>query len=316
MSRDRHLEIPREQGGQPQSAGGREMPRGGRSGGTTRRPARPVADLRDALAQQLDLPRGEDRERVWAGTQPYDLRGSEVRALATIGAFRVVETSDVQTGADRWHRDLEHLREARLVEFTPKVLDGRPTTVVTLTREGQTLLERHQRTERDEVRQSYFSGLAKPRELAHDARLYRAYATAASRLDGAGARIRRVVLDYELKREYQRFLQSNNREHKRSSGRPDRSREEIRAWADEHGLPVVGDRVQFPDVRIEYDHPDGRQDRQDLEVATEHYNSRQMAAKRAAGFQMHGTRAGRLGGGKSSGGASPFDPHAAEQVLR
>jgi hypothetical protein len=315
MSRDRHLEIPHEHGGQPQSAGGREMPRGGRSGGTTRRPARPVAHLRDALAQQLDLPRGEDRERVWAGTQPYDLRGSEVRTLATIGAFRVVETSDVQTGADRWHRDLEHLREARLVEFTPKVLDGRPTTVVTLTREGQTLLERHQRAERDEARQSYYSGLAKPRELAHDARLYRAYATAASRLDGAGARIRRVVLDYELKREYQRFLQSNNREHKRSSGRPDRSREEIRAWADEHGLAVVRDRVQFPDVRIEYERPDGERGHEDLELATGHYNGRQMAAKRASGFTLHHSRGSRIRGAASRSGGSPFDPHSAEQVL-
>ena len=46
--------------------------------------------------------------------------------------------------------------------------------------------------------------------------------------------------------------------------------------------------MQFPDVRIEYEQPDGREGREDLELATEHYNSRQMAAKRAAGFTMHG----------------------------
>src|SRR5687767_11498572 len=123
------------------------MPRGGRSGGAARRPAKGMSDVRDALSRQPALPRGEERERVWVGRRSYQLRGSEVRTLATVGAFRVVETPDVQSGSEtnRWHGDLEHLREERLVEFTPKVLDGRSTTVVSLTREGQQLLERHQR---------------------------------------------------------------------------------------------------------------------------------------------------------------------------
>ena len=59
--------------------------------------------------------------------------------------------------------------------------------------------------------------------------------------------------------------------------------------------PVVREHVQFPDVRIEYEHPDGRKDHEDLELATGHYNSRQMAAKRASGFQIH-RAAGRFGG--------------------
>ena len=60
----------------------------------------------------------------------------------------------------------------------------------------------------------------KSRELSHDAQLYRAYLRAAERLHGEGARIQRVVLDYELKRDYQRFLQERNRDRSDSDGRP------------------------------------------------------------------------------------------------
>jgi hypothetical protein len=312
MSRDRTLEPERAR--PSQSEAGRELPRGGRSGTKTRARGSAPADVRDALTQQLDLPRSDERERVWLNDREYRLRQSEVRTLAAVGAFRVVDAADVQSN-DPWHGDLNHLREARLVEFTPKVLDGHRTTVVTLTRDGEALLERHQRTNGEE-RQAFYAGIVKPRELAHDARLYRAYATTAARLHEAGARVRRVVLDYELKRNYQRFLQANNHEHRRTSGRPDRSPEEIRAWADAHGLSVVDDRVQFPDVRVEYERADGRADREDIEVATEHYSRQQIAAKQAAGFQMQSSGAGRIGGGSARRGAPPFDPHAAAELLR
>lgn len=291
------------------------MPRGGRSGSKTRPREAPSTDVRDVLARQLDLPRTEHRVEVSVGDRSYRLRHSEVRALAMIGAFRVVDAADLQSESPRYG-DLKALRQAQLVEFTPKVLDGHRTTVVTLTRQGEALLERHQHTHDKEPRQAFYAGLVKPREVAHDARLYREYAAAAERLHASGARVHRVLLDYELKREYQRFLQANNHEQHRSSGRPDRSPDEIRAWADAHGLSMVEGRVQFPDVRIEYERPDGRPDHQDLEVTTEHYSGRQMAAKQAAGFQMHSTRAGRIGGASSGGRASPFDPHAAQELLR
>lgn len=181
---------------------------------------------------------------------------------------------------------------------------------MTLTKEGRELLQQHQRTYDGEARQAFYAGLAKPREALHDAQLYRAYADAAKRLQDGGARIRRVVLDYELKREYQRFLQERNRGKRDSSGRPDRTPGEIASWASQHGLPEDRGHVQFPDVRIEYERPDGREAREDIELATEHYNSRQMAGKRASGFTI-------CRGGSSHGrGGTPFDPHAAERVLR
>jgi hypothetical protein len=125
-----------------------------------------------------------------------------------------------------------------------------------------------------------------------------------------------VVLDYELKRDYQRFLQAKNVGDRHSSGRPGRSREEIAAWAAAQVLPVVKERVQFPDVRIEYERPGGERAHEDVELATGHYNAGQMSAKRASGFTLHHGRGGHLGGGTQRSGGSAFDPHVAEQVLR
>ena len=47
--------------------------------------------------------------------------------------------------------------------------------------------------------------MKKPRELEHDARVYRASRRVAKGLQERGAGIDRVVLDYELKRDYQRW---------------------------------------------------------------------------------------------------------------
>src|SRR5437870_6201189 len=76
-------------------------------------------DARDVFAQGLDLPRGLERERVHVHDHDYELRGSEVRTLATIGAFRVVPLSDLHDdngrAADLWHGDLDRLRSAGLI---------------------------------------------------------------------------------------------------------------------------------------------------------------------------------------------------------
>jgi DNA-binding MarR family transcriptional regulator len=259
----------------------------------------------------LDLPRGEARQRVTTGGCAYHLNAAEWRVMAAIGAFRVADQRDVAADSGA---ALAHLRRDGLVTATPHRLDGERTQLLTLTAEGRALL-RHIQRPQDEPRQTYYAGIVKPREVTHDAQLYRAYAAAADRLERGGNTVRRVVLDYELKRDYQRFLQANNRANGRTSGRPDRSPEEVRAWAAEHRLPVTDGRVQFPDVRIEYERPDGERAHEDLELATGHYNTRQMAAKRASGFTLHQSRASHLRGSNSRSGAAPFDPHAAEQVL-
>jgi DNA-binding MarR family transcriptional regulator len=277
-------------------------------------------DPRDAFTQDLDLPHGLDRERVTDGDDVYDLRGSEVRTLATVGAFRAVPAAELRDHRnepnDLWHGDLERLRSAGLVEtVAPQDRHGDRTTLVTLTERGRGLLEHHRRLDRDRP-QSFYAGVAKARELSHDAQLFRAYLKAAERLRGEGGRIARVVLDSELKREYQRFLQAPNRGRSDSDGRPARSRAEIREWAEEHELPVINNRVQFPDVRIEYERADGRRDIEDVEVTTLHYRGAHAAGKAAAGFTRFRGSTSRVGGRSGGGGrGSSLNPRLAEEIL-
>ena len=276
-------------------------------------------DPRDVFAEGLDLPHGPDRERVHERGHDYDLRGSEVRALATIGAFRVVAVDDLRDergrSLDIWQGDLERLKTAGLVQIVAPLDRSERTSAVTLTDHGRQLLEHHRNTDR-EPHQRYYAGVLRARELSHDTQLFRAYVKSAERLCAEGARIQRVVLDYELKREYQQFLQARNRDRSDSDGRPDRSREEVQRWADEHRLPVLEDRVQFPDVRIEYERADGRRDIEDVEVTTPHYRGAHAAAKARAGFTRFRGTGGRVGGRTGrSGGRSGSDPGLAEELL-
>jgi hypothetical protein len=50
------------------------------------------------------------------------------------------------------------------------------------------------------------------RELEHDLQVYRAYEHAAASLLERGARIERVVLEHELKRDYQRWLHGRDKD--------------------------------------------------------------------------------------------------------
>ena len=203
------------------------------------------------------------------------------------------------------------------------------------------------RPQESKTRQEFYAGVRsarhtrfavhRPRELMHDAQVYRAYLKDAERLREDGAFIRRVILDNELKREYQQFLQERNRGKSQSDGRPDRTPDEIHRWAVEHELPDHDGHVQFPDVRIEYEDRDGHLRTLDIEVETLHYRGAHASSKASSGFSRHsagtarvvGSRGGGGGGagrggryglsitastGKS-GGRAP-DPRLAEELLR
>jgi hypothetical protein len=290
--------------------GSRDLSRGSRGGSDPRERER--VDPRDVFMADVDLPRGLDREHVHSHDHDYTLRGSETRTLTTVGAFRVVPANDLRDKFDQSldprHGELWHLRDSGLVHT---VRLDRDTSVVTLTKEGRDLLESRQRDPDSSDRQAFHCGVQKPRELKHDAEVYRAYLEEAERLRDEGANIHRIVLENELKAEYQEFLQERNRDRDDSNGRPDREVEEIRAWAVEHDLPCDDQgHVQFPDVRIEYD-IDGRDHTLDVEVMTPHYRGAHAAAKSGAGFALYWSNRG--GGGGRSGGRTPS---IIEELLR
>ncbi len=120
--------------------------------------------------------------------------------------------------------------------------------------------------------------------------------------------MRRIVLDQDLKREYQEWLQAHNRGRADSDGRPDRDAREIERWAHEHDLPFFDDAVHFPDFRIEYD-VRGQERHEDIEVVTEHYRGAHAASVARTGFRCYAR------GGASRRGGRPFDPRVAERVL-
>jgi len=231
------------------------------------------------------------------------------RALATLGAFRVVSSRDLRDhddrSADPRSGDLRHLREQGLVEAVR--VPGYREQAVALTKEGRSLLEHHRDRDREHP-QTFYDGVRRERELEHGVQVYRAYEREAEALLERGARIERVVLDYELKREYQKWLHERDGDRDDYDGHPDRTAEEIEAWAREHDLPYFDDEVHFPDLRIDYEEPDGRWDHDDIEVTTEHYRGAHAASVARSGFVRFGASSARVGG---SGRAR--DPRLAEE---
>ena len=125
----------------------------------------------------------------------------------------------------------------------------------------------------------------------------------------------RVVLEQDLKREYQRFLQERNRDRPDSTGRPDRTPQEIAAWAHAHALTVEDNHVRFPDLRLEYAWPDGRRDHEDIEITTRHYRGAHALGKARAGFTRYRAGGGRVGARSGGRGSKPFDPGLAEDLV-
>jgi hypothetical protein len=278
-------------------------------------------DPRDAFTRDLDLPRGTSRERVRVNDREYRLSGDDVRVLATVGAFRVVPSGDLREPNPRTPtrpaRDLERLRELGLVQTVPYVVGRTRTTLVTLTGHGRDVLEGGRRPGADVDRQAFHVGITKPRELAHDSRVYSAYMKAAERLAERGEPVRRVILEEDLKREYQRFLQAENRTRRERGETPEERNEAVARWAQERQLPYEDGHVQFPDARLEYDGRDGRRSVEDIEVVTPHYRGAHAAAKVRAGFTRYRAVGARLGGLRTTGRSGRgVDPRLAEELLQ
>jgi DNA-binding MarR family transcriptional regulator len=270
---------------------------------------------RDVFTRDLDLPRGGERRPVRERNRTYEIDGTESRMLGTIGAFRVVSESDLRDGSSNPRQNVRHLENEGLIRRSPLTSDDR---AVTLTDRGRDLLEANRSERPDhnhEPRQTFYAGIKKPRELTHDAKVYRAYQRVDERLRSHGGQVRRVVLDYELKRDYQRFLHARNRGKKDCDGRPDREPEEIARWAREHELPYDDGHVRFPDARIEYEDRDGRSWHEDIEVVTSHYRGAHAGGAAKSGFTCYIVIGGMVGG-RGGGGGRTAHPRIVEELIR
>jgi len=227
--------------------------------------------------------RHESPRTHYVRDRAYLLRDSEMHSLTEIGKFRVVSVSDLAKYAyggdrERMEKDIRGLaRQSLLRDKTLEISQKKTLRVVTLTKAGHRLLTK---TKQIPDNQPIYHGLVKPREVKHDADLYRLYQKEAARIERAGGRPVRVLLDYELKRNLNRDLALLGPEKDDPN-----AKERI---AEKHGLQVVNGRIPVPDMRVEYETPELDLRHVDLELATRDYRPRAMAEKASAGFSLYG----------------------------
>ena len=272
------------------------MSRGGRDDDRDERSAEGANPL-GALSDGGRVPDAHGREARQvvhdARGHAYRLRETEWGVLETVGTFRVVAERDLEAAGTS---GLRHLRDAGLIERRTAIIHDQPERLVVLTTPGKQLLEQHREARGLRPDQPVYAGFVKPRELAHDVQLYPAYLAERARVAAEGGRIDRVLLDYEIKRDYQAWL---NRANRLETATLDDDRQ---AFADDRGLPVVDGHLEIPDLRLDVTWADGTRDVRHVEVVTPHYSRSQIAGKARAGFALY--RSGRASGGRRSGGAS------------
>jgi hypothetical protein len=227
--------------------------------------------------------RGEAPRAYYVRDRAYLLRDSEIHSLKEIGKFRVIAVPDLAKYAyggnrERMDKDIRHLaRQSLVIDKTVEISQKKTLRVVTLTKAGYRLLKN---TNQVPDGQPLYHGLLKPREVQHDADLYRLYQKEAARIERGGGRPLRVFLDYELKRNLNREL-----------ARLDPEKDEPNAKqkiAEKHGLQVVNGKIPVPDLRVEYETPELELRHVDVELATRDYRPRAMAEKASAGFSLYG----------------------------
>lgn len=276
-----------------------------------RRPGAPLgADPRPAS--------GLDRARntVFLRQRRYRISKAEQELLTTVGAFRAVAVNDLLTyqyvlNHRQFEQDLRNLRGQGLIQMHRLMVGGADEVleILVLTREAKELLAS---VGREDSRQISYVGLVKPREIAHDAAIYRMYEAEAAQIKSRGGVVRRVVLDYELKASIYSTLAKA-----RSLPRLDFAKRQ-REVAQANGLQVVGGRIPLPDLRLEYETPEGDLTKVDLELATHHYHGAYALEKTKAGFKLYadGPSAARLNARLTRGrGPVPDGPGLTEAIL-
>jgi hypothetical protein len=227
--------------------------------------------------------RGDSPRAYYVRDRAYLLRDSQIHSLKEIGKFRVIAIADLAKFAyggnrERTDKDLRRLAQQSLVtDKTIEISREKTLRVITLTKAGHRLLRKTHQLPDD---QPIYHGLRKPREVRHDADLYRLYQKEAARIEHGGGRPVRVLLDYEIKRNLNHDLALLGPQKDDAN-----AKERI---AEKHGLQVVDGKIPVPDLRVQYETAELELRHVDVELATRDYRPRAMAAKAAAGFSLYG----------------------------
>jgi hypothetical protein len=245
------------------------------------RPAQPEIPFPESPAERTARPESEREPGV---RQPYELRDSELQAITDIGTFRTLTINDLTQyryagDSSKANAEVRNLVQQGFIRV--RKLHPSKATYVALTRAGQSALSRRRPAASCQV---YYSQFVKPRELRHDAAIYRLYQEVAARIAREGGRVNRIVLDFELKK-------SINPRLAKLKSLPDSQQEQLRQKiAADHGLTVVDGKIPLPDLRVEYETAEREQTKVDVELATSDYHRQSLAAKAGAGFSIYALR--------------------------
>jgi hypothetical protein len=285
MSRETYSHDPQDtRASAPES---RRQHRSGPSGAPAGRRSAPEVPARNESAEVREQYCGRDArsDRLRAhylGERAYVLRDSEIHSLKEVGKFRVISAADLAKHAygenlRRMERDVRQLvRHGLLADKTLEISQRKTLRVVTLTKVGHRLLKKSNQLPDD---QPIYHGLVKPRDVRHDADLYRVYQTEAARIESFGGRPVRVLLDFELRSNLNRDLALLG---------PDKDDPDSRGRvAERHGLQLIDGRIPLPDLRVEYETPEGELRHVDLELTTRDYRPNALAEKARAGFSLY-----------------------------
>jgi hypothetical protein len=257
-------------------------------------------EVREPAGRGPALPRRESEQHIPSREQAlfrlrgsfYRLSESDLDTMADIGRFRTVALQDLvryrYANRDKVFSDAlrglqsQGLVQARAAWAGPRV---KPLEVAVLTKLGKELVEQHaglpDSRHNSGTRQAVYSGFVKPNEVRHDAAIYRMFQAEREKIERAGGRVRRVVLDYELKKKVYAPLAKAKA---LPAAEYAKRQEQV---ARENGLVVVRGKIPLPDLRLEYETRTGESAHVDLELATGHYHAPALRAKAAAGFKFY-----------------------------
>ncbi len=257
-----------------------------------------------------------EREVVIVRDRAYRISSQERELLTELGRFRTVAVCDLAEHGyanhqGRLRQDLVNLNAQKLIrQLRVMVGKGREKfSVLVLTKEGKRVLDKEQVNQSGQV---LYAGFVKPQEVAHDAAIYRMYQVEAAEIQKQGGTIRRVVLDYELKKNVYSLLAKA-----RTLPPLEFSKRQAEVAA-ANGLRVVEGKILLPDLRIEYEGAEGDLAKVDLELLTEHYHGAHAAGKLKAGFKIYAERAStsRLNAALTYGRSAAYDdPELTASIL-
>ena len=228
--------------------------------------------------RQLPSRRKRTRDRI-------DFPQRKRQALDDIATYRVVSVRDLvehRFGGNAFaaRKGIDALKQdGFLEEHTVRVKRGKTFQVLFASQKG-----RHKAWgNRKHSSQRYWSGLAKPSEIRHDATVYRAARSEIAKLEKAGSTVKRIQLDYEMKSRVSKVAERS----RVKNGNEAAFLAKIEAAKQMHLSTDEDGKIHYPDARIEYENEQGSPGRVDVEVTSDNYRSKSLQAKLSAGFKMY-----------------------------